>query len=113
MKVFESKNIHLFFFLAGKLGEFQNQLPETLNELPDEEYEIDHINMEIEERDDFEDEDSIIKQPELNSQQMKMKDRMRLLRHRCEAGLGNKIFEKGYELIREKCKKYQLSQLGY
>ena len=31
-----------------------------------------------------------------------MNDRMKLLRHRCEAGLGKNLFEKGYEIVRER-----------
>lgn len=31
-----------------------------------------------------------------------MNDRIKLLKHRCEAGLGLKIFQKGYDLVKEK-----------
>jgi len=33
---------------------------------------------------------------------MRMNDRIKLLKHRCEAGLGNKLFLKGYDLVKEK-----------
>jgi hypothetical protein len=31
-----------------------------------------------------------------------MNDRIKLLRHRCEAGLGKNLFEKGYDIIKDK-----------
>jgi hypothetical protein len=31
-----------------------------------------------------------------------MNDRLKLLRHRCEAGLGKNLFEKAYDLIKDK-----------
>ena len=33
---------------------------------------------------------------------MKIQDRIKLLRHRCEAGLGNNIFEKAYSHLKNK-----------
>ena len=32
-----------------------------------------------------------------------MNDRIKLLKYRCEAGLGNKLSEKSLELVRQKC----------
>lgn len=62
----------------------------------------DENEIDIEEREDFDDEDSGIKKPEQSSQQIRMNDRIKLLKHRCEAGLGLNIFQKGYELVKDK-----------